>query len=390
MMAYVFPYLLLYVTFIDSQGKYKIGNERMAPIWLKSCAIFYLRLLLLHLKVTWIPFFGALAFVSIGIMVNVLHPSFLIILTIMYTFNCFLQYSKPYNYSKYVIYLVPLIFFMLEQYHLVYIFTILICCLNISFLFHFKLRLYERPLLSLPKMNLGDKKVAICFISIVIFVSILVLIVHYHIPIPLEDLLSLVVIILITIMQIDISNNKLIATKVRSRFNLVRSKSQHVSFNFLIPKQREQIVVMLVCALFATSILGIIRHDFLTYFLLFCGIMLFFLYTIDYIIQCVLLNRSIIYENKVVKAYVLDLTLIWIIGMYYILFVVGKYVTSIEDIPLHNSIDTYYQVLDLFQVGYTIFCATLITFFIYRLYKNFLINKQKSLKDEKYSITHDV
>jgi len=380
--------MLFYVTLINSQGEYKIAPEKIVPVWVKSRAFFYLRLCVLNIKATWSVFVSSFGILLIGNLVGVLDPVLLVLLCLLYVFNALLQYSRVYSYTKYIIYLIPLGLFVIERIDLIYVLAAVIAAWNVVLLFRFNLQLYGKPVITWSPIDFGDSKSLWALVAVILFISLLFGIEYYDIRVPIEELLSFVVMVLIVFLQVDLSNNKLLATTVHSRFNLVRSKAPTVSFQFLIPHQRAAIGGALCCALLATSILGVLRNDYLTYFVLFLGILLFFLYTIDYIVYWLLLGQSIIYGNTVVKTYIIDLCFVWSLGMYFVLFGVNKYATQGSNTA--QGTNAYHVVFSGYQMGYFVICSMLLAFFSYRLYKTFTINKQLKLKEIEYKVNNGV
>jgi len=129
-MSNVLIYLFLYYTFIDSQRTCKISAEKMALFWVKSKYLFYARLLTVTLKNQWFFPAGGLIFLVIGIGLQLLHPILCLLLCLMYGANCLLQYNKVYSYMKYILYLIPLVGFIIEDIRIVYL--VIVVMMNTS------------------------------------------------------------------------------------------------------------------------------------------------------------------------------------------------------------------------------------------------------------------
>jgi len=380
-MSHVLSYLFIYYMFIDSQRDYLISHEKMAPFWAKSRALFYYRLLNLTLKNQWILPLTGIIFVTIGMMLYVFEPFMLILLCLIYLFNCLLQHHKIYAYVKYILYLLPILPLMLEQIGFVYLIISVIVVINTYFLVSFRFDMYKRHGLQLPRFKVKNYAACLVFGGSLLCVGVLLALNHYRIPLPLEEAFTTVAFFLVIVMELDVSKNKMFALRMRSRFDLVRSKSIRLNFAFLLPKQKYEIFVILGASLLTSIIFGLLRGDYLASVLIFCGIGLYFLYVIDYIIWHVLLAQSIVYDNKVVSEFI-KMLLSSVVFIYLITFTATKYMNNLDILPNNSTVAEFFNLFGGIQAVYALCYSVLFGFFIFRLEQTFIVNN-KSLKEER-------
>jgi len=208
------------------------------------------------------------------------------------------------------------------------------------------------------------------------FISLLLVINYYNIVLPTEETLSFIVPFLLIAMEVELSNNKMFTLRMRTRFDFLRSKAKIMTFDFLMPKQKYEIYIALIGSFLATLVFGLMRENFFTSFLLFFGVLMFFFYVIDYIIQCVLLAQSIVYENIIVNK-LIESVLFGSVGTYMLTFMIDKYIKN------EHAHDDFFNIFGQMQWVYAIFYSILLTFFVYRLYKVFAINHQSMQKATK-------
>jgi len=355
-----------------------MDEDKMAGLWLKSRYLFYRRLLAVNLKNKGLLPFIALLLLSICVGLQAVNPILIVLFVIMYVSNCTLQYSKFYTYGKYVMYLIPLLLLVVDRIELVYGSTVVITVINMWWHNRFIFEAYQSRALTFHMFDFKNQKSLLTFGATIVFGGIMWIMNYYNWNSPVEEVMSVCLIVLIVLMEIDLSNNKRLVTKVRSRFDLVRAKSKLVTFNFLIPKHKYEIFVVLVGTFVATLVLGVLRSNYLTYAVLFIGIVMFFLYTIDYITQCLLLGQSIVYDNTVVKK-MTELFLSSSVVGYLLGFAMEKYIKNMVLLPDALIATRYFELFGNAQIGYTIFYFVLIVFFAYRLHKTFVITSKVSM-----------
>jgi len=370
----VLSYLLIYYLFIDSQKGTVISKEKMAPFWVKSRFCFYCRLLFVDLKNAWIMPVIGIGLIVVGILLQVASPILLVCLLTMYSFNCLLQYDKVYQYMKYVLYLIPVVFLLLARADLIYVGLVCILLTNLYFLYTFKFNLYQTYGPQLSSFNVRNKAIALSLVGLGILCMTLFIITYYHISVPIEELGAIFALFLVIAMSVEVSTNKMLAMTIRSRFDNVRLKSHIISLDFLVSKQKVEIFAVLAGIFLSGFVLGTIRQDYLTSFVLCLGVVMYFLAIIDYIVQCILLGQSIVYENKVMREGIQHF-FSFTIFIYLASFVVNKYMGNTEIV----SEDTVNEFLNIFwhaKIVYFLFYMILILFFVYRLHKTFTINDQ--------------
>jgi len=379
-MSDVLPYLFIYYTFIDSQRECIVSAEKMVPFWVKSRHLFYSRLLSVSLNNQWMLPVAGIALVTIGIVLQVLQPFMLYLVCLMYVSNCLLQHHRVYGYIKYVLYLLPLLPLVFEQILLVYVVLGVIVLVNIYLLVSFQFTLYASPPFQLRFFAVRPSIVGFISICAILFTILLVILHYYNINVPVEEICTGILLIMVSVMEVDISKNKMLALRVRSRFDLVRSKSKTLNLAFLVPKQKYEIFAILGLSLLTVIVFGMMRGNYVASALIFIGICMYFLYVIDYIVWHVLLEQSIVYANKVVNEGI-RMLLSSVVFIYLIAFTASKYLLHIDSLQRNATME---EVLALFggtQIVYGLFYAVLLSFFIYRLHQTFSVNNRSASKE---------
>jgi len=379
-------YAFICFTFIDSQRKVEIKEDKMLLFWTKSRFFFFLRLFITRLKNNWEIDLIIFGLVVLGAVLQVIHPSILVLGVIMYISNTLLQHNNHYSYIKYILYVLPVPLFIFGYGSTVYWLVCVILCVNLYMLFTFTFNMYQGRTFRLPIFDVTNMELLTVLGGGGLGISALLLINHYNAGMSVEELLCVVLVVLLAALRVDISTNKMIATRVGSRFSLVRSKSSVILFDFLIPKQKYEIFATLFALFLTTAVFAVVRQQYLVYILLFIGCIVLFLMLIDYIVQHILLGCSVIYDNVIMRN-LLDGLLNFFVFSYVITFVLSKYITTkflnnIESDP-NNIADTFVSVFGNAQVGYAFVYFGLIVFFGYRLYKTFTINRLSSVKVRK-------
>jgi len=269
---------------------------------------------------------------------------------------------------------------MLNQMPFLYITTIITVCFNAFLILQFKFNLYEPRTFGIELFNFQNNEAVLIFCGVFGFIGLILGLHYYNASLPIQEAMAVIIMTLVLMLEVDISKNKMILTSVKSRFDLARTRSKIMTFNFLLPKQKYQIFATLSGAFLSTVILGTARQNYVTSFLLFLGCIMFFLLSIDYIIQYLLLSQSIVYANKVITE-IIKAFMATTLFTYITTFIVSRYVLNMESAPIH--IEEYTRIFIVFQITYALFYCGLIMFFVYRLYQTFRVNNKRSIKEKK-------
>jgi hypothetical protein len=267
-----------------------------------------------------------------------------------------------------------------EQILLVYVVLGVIVLVNIYLLVSFQFTLYASPPFQLRFFAVRPSIVGFISICAILFTILLVILHYYNINVPVEEICTGILLIMVSVMEVDISKNKMLALRVRSRFDLVRSKSKTLNLAFLVPKQKYEIFAILGLSLLTVIVFGMMRGNYVASALIFIGICMYFLYVIDYIVWHVLLEQSIVYANKVVNEGI-RMLLSSVVFIYLIAFTASKYLLHIDSLQRNATME---EVLALFggtQIVYGLFYAVLLSFFIYRLHQTFSVNNRSASKE---------
>lgn len=365
-------YGLMYYLCIDSQANYKIAQEKVITFFVRSKIQGYKRLIMLNLRYNY--YLLAITFVPIllAIFAADAHPILIVLLIMMYVSNCILQYNVLYEHTKYFLYALPGLFFIFENSNLLYLVTFIIFIINCLLIWKDEFVLYQDRALpfTIKEGILSHKKVILFFSVFILYLVGMLGVKYYGYKIPLEELLVGFIIYLVMDLELDISSNKMLLTRVKSRFDLTRAKYPCITFDFLRPKQKNKLLSTLAVLFLTAMWLGVLEQDYFSYSLVFMGGLLMCFSILDYITQHLLLEKSIVYDNVIVRK-MIEGFFVFIIFTYMTIFILGKYT------PVDDYLD-YVEVFHTMKIGYFVLYTFFLSFFVRRLTWCFQINTSKA------------
>lgn len=349
-------YVLCYMLWIDGKNIEIKKIEKTAPIFFRSKVLFFEYIFAKSIIYNWEPILLNISIALIAYMLGAVNFVLLIIVVSMYIYSILLQFDIYYFYSRQILFAIPIILFYYQFNFLLVLYNILLFFIHVIWLMKTKLianpdtivEVFKRKIIFLKKYNL------------IMYESLFLLIILKFFNFPIEEFIIPVIFYLVIQLEINTKENKRNLSVTICRYYICRLKKNIVFIDFLLPEQVNKIKFLFVIIFVVGTYIVIQNNQIIGYLIIGLSSLLFLLYSIDYIIQCVILRSSIIYANPVIKK-IIDGMIYLLIGCSFTFFVIDKRFMNHE---IYKNFTFETMIIQLFLCSIII---VLLLLFIYRI-----------------------
>lgn len=352
-------YIICMLLIVDYYDECVPSHTKVMCLFVRSplkCILYTFRFVIKRRK------FQYVFFLFLGIVFSFFDTSFLIyfIFSIVVSFvSPFLSFNKTFLFLRYIVYGIPLGMLYFDIYSFIYIY--IICLLIILSLLMMKVDIspYQKRVL---EGKIYRKKVKRFIYPIILIVTFIVLQKNDILEkMPIEQGLVFLLLYLITQTEVGITENKLKLLTYKARVYLNIIKCSKINFKVFNRQQIAKIVSNLGTIMTLLICLGIYNDIILDYIILLLAAVVLLLSSIDVFLYHYILQRSIAYNNTVVRNLI-------VLGINYLVFQFIMYYSVHKN---YSNMQMPKELFIIFRGGFSFVFIMLICMYIYR-YKNLL------------------